>query len=140
MMRLYAQGIRFEVRGTGHKVIDSNWYKGTITFVSCDDTAHSFKSWAASAVPHVYAFNANGNRGPMVRYLDCQLMGSHSVATGSTPTTAGKIFYEGCRFINMAAATGTSGFLRWTGTVAPRYEVKDCLGGAVYVADVKNPA
>jgi hypothetical protein len=139
VMRLHAEGIRFEVRGTGHKVIDSKWYKGTITFVSCDDTAHSFQSWAASAVPHVYAFNASGNRGPMVRYLDCQLMGSHRVATGSTATTAGKVFYEGCRFITVSSATGGTGFLRWTGT-APRYEVKDCLGGATYVPDVKNPA
>ncbi len=139
VMRLYAQGIRFEVRGTGHKVIDSKWYKGTVTFVSCDDTAHSFQAWASGAVPHVYAFNANGNRGPMVRYVDCQLMGSHAVATGSSATTAGKVLYEGCRFINVSTATGTAGFLRWSGTAAPRYEIKDCLGGAVYLADVKNP-
>ncbi|MFI8521064.1 hypothetical protein ACIGEZ_25075 [Streptomyces sp. NPDC085481] len=139
-MRLYAQGIRFELRGLGHKVIDSRWYKGSISFVSCDDTANSFKSWAPNAVTHVYAFNANGDRGPTVRYTDCALMGSHQVATGSAATTAGKLIYDGCRFIDMAAATGASGFLRWTGATAPRYEISDCLGGAVYVADVKNPA
>ncbi|MEU0403685.1 hypothetical protein ABZ318_26305 [Streptomyces sp. NPDC006197] len=139
VMRLYAQGIRFELRGTGHKVIDSRWYKGSISFVSCDDTANSFKSWAPDAVTHVYAFNANGDRGPTVRYTDCALMGSHQVATGTAATTAGKLIYDGCRFIDMSSATGATGFLRWTGT-APRHEIRDCLGGAVYVADVKNPA
>ena len=139
-MRLYAQGIRFELRGLGHKVIDSRWYKGSISFVSCDDTALSFKSWAPDAVTHTYAFNANGDRGPTVRYTDCALMGSHQVATGATATTAGKLVYDGCRFIDMTSATGATGFLRWTGTTAPRYEIRDCLGGATYVADVKNPA
>lgn len=138
--RLFAQGIRFELRGVGHKVIDSQWYKGNITFESCDDTALSFKSWAPNAVTHVYDFNANGARGPMVRYVDCGLMGSHQVSTGSTPTTYGKVLYDGCRFIDMSTATGATGFLRWTGTVAPRYEMRDCLIGASYLADVKNPA
>ncbi|WP_246094902.1 hypothetical protein [Streptomyces roseicoloratus] len=139
VMRLYAQGIRFELRGTGHKVIDSRWYKGSVSFVSCDDTANSFKSWAPDAVTHVYAFDANGDRGPTVRYTDCALMGSHQVATGTAATTAGKVIYDGCRFIDMTSATGASGFLRWTGT-APRYEIRDCLGGSTYVADAKNPA
>ncbi|KOG11791.1 hypothetical protein ADK34_33335 [Streptomyces viridochromogenes] len=140
VMRLYAQGIRFELRGTGHKVIDSQWYKGNVTFVSCDDTAHSFKSWAPNAVTHVYDFEANGSRGPMVRYVDCALMGSHQVKTGASATTYGKVLYEGCRFMDMSAATGASGFLRWTGTVAPRYELRDCVGASTYLADVKNPA
>ncbi|MFI0986258.1 hypothetical protein [Streptomyces exfoliatus] len=76
----------------------------------------------------------------MVRYVDCGLMGSHQVTTGSTATTAGKLLYDGCRFIDMPTATGATGFLRWTGAVAPRYEVRDCLGGATYLANVRNPA
>jgi hypothetical protein len=79
-MRLYAQGIRFELRGPGHRVIDSSWYKGTVSFVSCDDSADSFQSWAAGALTHRYAFNLSGSRGPMVRYVDCALMGYHQVA------------------------------------------------------------
>ncbi|MFC9260694.1 hypothetical protein ACFT25_12810 [Streptomyces hydrogenans] len=31
-----------------------------------------------------------------------------------------------------------TGFLRWTGAV-PRHEIRDCLGGATCVADVKTP-
>ena len=50
------------------------------------------------------------------------------------------MLYDGCRFIDMSTATGATGFLRWTGSVAPRYEMRDCLIGANYLADVKNPA
>ncbi|MFG3056713.1 hypothetical protein ACGFZP_37990 [Kitasatospora sp. NPDC048239] len=128
LMRLYAQGIRFEVRGAGHKVIDSAWYKGTITFVSCDDTANAYQSWASgdTAVPHVYRFDAvNPSRGPMIRYQDCALLGAHQV-TAATATTAGKLLYDGCRFANASGGTGATGFLRWTGT-APWYEFRDCL-------------
>ncbi|MEV4756354.1 hypothetical protein AB0J86_14740 [Micromonospora sp. NPDC049559] len=140
VMRLYAQGIRFELRGTGHKVIDSNWYKGHVTFVSCDDSAHSFQSWAPGALTHAYAFNANGSRGPMVRYVDCDLMGYHRVTTASAAQTAGKLLYDGCRFMNQTGGAGTaSGFLRWTGGVTPRYELRDCLANASYLADVRNP-
>jgi len=138
VMRLYAQGIRFELRGTGHKVIDSQWYKGTITFVSCDDSAHSFQTWAPTALTHSYAFDASGSRGPMIRYVDCALMGYHQVRTGSAATTAGKVLYEGSRFMNTTTGTGTTGFLRWTGSI-PRYEFKDCLAGAVYLTDDKRP-
>lgn len=140
--RLYVQGIRFELHNAGQKVIDSRWHKGTITFVSCDDTAVSHQSWTDGAVAHTYAFNAIGNSGPMVRYTDCALMGSHQVTTGSTPTTAGKVLYDGCRFIDMTKAVGTddTSFLRWTGTAAPRHEIRDCLAGATYAADVKYPA
>ncbi|WP_233288951.1 hypothetical protein [Kitasatospora sp. MBT63] len=138
VMRLYAQGIRFELRGPGHKVIDSSWYKGNITFVSCDDTALSFQSWAPNAVTHVYRFDAvNPSRGPMVRYQDCALMGSHQVSA-ATATTAGKLLYDGCRFIDMTAGTGTTGFLRWTGT-APWYEFRDCQLQGARLADVKAP-
>ncbi|MFJ9808895.1 hypothetical protein ACIRTB_11725 [Streptomyces sp. NPDC101158] len=139
VLRLYVQGIRFEVQSKSHKVIDSRWTRGNITFVSCDDTAQHFQSWAADAVPHQYAFNAGGNSGPMVRYVDCALMGSHKVETGTAPTTSGKVLYDGCRFIDMNAPTGSGGFLRWTG-VAPRHEMRDCLAGPTYTADVKYPA
>ncbi|MFI5528137.1 hypothetical protein ACIA8O_06205 [Kitasatospora sp. NPDC051853] len=136
--RLYAQGIRFEVRSAKHKVIDSAWYKGTITFVSCDDTALSFQSWATTAQPHVYRFDAvSPNRAPMIRYQDCALMGSHQVTTTSA-TTAGKLLYDGCRFIDATAGTGTTGgFLRWTGN-SPWYEFRDCLTGSTRLADAKG--
>ncbi|WP_327376276.1 glycoside hydrolase family 55 protein [Streptomyces sp. NBC_01216] len=138
VMRLYAQGIRFEVRGTGHKVIDSSWYKGTITFVSCDDTAHSFKSWAVDAVPHQYRFDAvSPSRGPMIRYQDCALLGSHQVTAAGT-TTAGKLLYDGCRFNNMTTGTGASGFLRWPGA-APWYEFRDCAQKSGRLPDAKMP-
>ncbi|MFJ4680454.1 hypothetical protein [Kitasatospora sp. NPDC088783] len=138
VMRLLVQGIRFELRGAGHKLIDSAWYKGTITFVSCDDTANSFQSWAPSAVTHVYRFDTvNPSRGPMVRYQDCTLMGSHQVVA-PTATTAGKLLYDGCRFINATAGTGDTGFLRWTGT-APWYEFRDCLLKSGRQSDVKAP-
>lgn len=139
VMRLYAEGVRFELRGAGHKVIDSSWYKGTITFVSCDDTALGFQSWAAGSLAHSYAFTLNGSRGPMVRYQDCSLMGYHQVATGTTATTAGKLLYDGCRFYNQSTATGSSGFLRWAGGVTPWYQVRDCLTGAARTADVQYP-
>ncbi|GAA2807277.1 hypothetical protein RMN57_02455 [Kitasatospora sp. CM 4170] len=133
VMRLYAQGIRFEVRGKDHKVIDSAWYKGTITFVSCDDTANSFKPFAPGATPHVYRFNAvNPSRGPMIRYQDCALLGSHHVTT-ATVTTAGKVLYDGCRFADMTTAATA---LRWTGPT-PWYEFRDCLGEGVRIPDVK---
>ncbi|MER8184967.1 hypothetical protein [Kitasatospora sp. NPDC094015] len=136
VMRLYAQGIRFELRGVGHKVIDSAWYKGSITFVSCDDTALSFQSWAPNAVPHSYRFDAvNPSRGPMVRYQDCALMGSHHV-TSATATTAGKVLYDGSRFIDMTTGIGSTGFLRWSGP-APSYEFRDCLAGSARLADAK---
>jgi hypothetical protein len=139
-MRLYAEGIRFELRGANHKVIDSSWYKGTITFVSCDDTALAFQSWAAGALAHSYAFTLNGSRGPMVRYQDCSLMGYHQVATGASPTTAGKVLYDGCRLYNQSATTGSSGFLRWSsGGVTPWYQFRDCLTGATRAADVQYP-
>ncbi|MFD0261305.1 hypothetical protein ACFRKE_09415 [Kitasatospora indigofera] len=135
-MRLYAQGIRFELRGAGHKVIDSGWYKGSITFVSCDDTALSFQAWGANAVTHQYRFDAvNPSRGPMVRYQDCALMGSHQV-TAATATTAGKLLYDGCRFSSVTAGTGATGFLRWPGT-APWYEFRDCLTKSGRLADAK---
>ncbi|MER5865569.1 hypothetical protein [Kitasatospora sp. NPDC002040] len=136
--RLYVQGIRFEIRSAKHKVIDSAWYKGNITFVSCDDTALSFQSWATTAQPHVYRFDAvTPNRAPMIRYQDCALMGSHQI-TSPTATTAGKLLYDGCRFIDMTTGTGgTAAFLRWTG-VAPWYEFKDCLIGSTRLADAKG--
>jgi hypothetical protein len=137
-LRLYAQGIRFELRSARHKVIDCAWSKGTVTFVSCDDTAHAFMSWAPGALSHAYAFTTGGSRGPMVRYVDCALMGYHQVTTAGTATTAGKLRYDGCRFINQTAGTGSGGFLRWTG-VTPRYEFRDCLGGATYLPDVAVP-
>ncbi|MFE2727977.1 hypothetical protein [Kitasatospora sp. NPDC059327] len=140
VMRLYAQGIRFEVRGTGHKVIDSAWYKGTVTFVSCDDTARAFESWALTdkAVPHVYRFDAvNPSRGPVIRYQDCALLGAHQVTSG-TASTAGKLLYDGCRFANQEAGTGSAGFLRWTGP-APWYEFRDCLVKAERLPDAKVP-
>ncbi|GAA2996624.1 hypothetical protein GCM10020229_06460 [Kitasatospora albolonga] len=140
--RLYVQGIRFELRSDKHKVIDSAWYKGNITFVSCDDTALSFQGWATTAVAtHVYRFDAvTPNRAPMIRYQDCALMGSHQVTTTSA-TTTGKLLYDGCRFSDANAATGgtgaTGGLLRWTGT-APWYEFRDCSAGAVRIPDVKG--
>lgn len=138
VMRLLVQGIRFELRGVGHKLIDSAWYKGTITFVSCDDTANSYQPWAPTAVTHVYRFDTvNPSRGPMVRYQDCILMGSHQV-TAPTAMTMGKLLYDGCRFINMTAGTGDSGFLRWTG-VTPWYEFRDCLLKSGRQVDVKAP-
>ena len=137
VMRLYAQGIRFELRGDGHKVIDSRWYKGTVTFVSCDDSSQAFRSWAPGAKTHAYATTANGSRGPMVRYVDCQIMGYHEVATGAAAMTMGKVLYDGCRFLNAGAGMGASGFLRWTGA-APRYELRDCVGGSAYIPDVKG--
>jgi hypothetical protein len=136
VMRLYAEGIRFELRGTGHKVIDSKWYKGTITFNSCDDTAHSFQTWAPEAITHAYTFTTGGSRGPMVRYTDCQLMGHHQATTASTAMTMGKILYDGCRLIDQTTAAG---FLGWTGA-APRYEFRDCVAGSAYLTDVKHPA
>lgn len=140
VMRLYAQGIRFEIRGVGHKVIDSAWYKGTITFVSCDDTARAFEPWALTdkAVPHVYRFDAvNPSRGPVIRYQDCALLGSHQVTSG-TATTAGKLLYDGSRFATKEAGTGSTGFLRWTGP-APWYEFRDCLVKAERLPDAKVP-
>jgi hypothetical protein len=139
VMRLFAEGIRFELRGSGHKVIDSNWYKGTITFVSCDDTAQYFKSFAASTLAHAYNFTLNGSRGPMVRYVDCSLMGYHQVTTGTSATTAGKVLYDGCRFLNYTAATGSTGFLRWSGSVTPHYEFRDCVSGGAYLANTEAP-
>ncbi|MFI8082873.1 hypothetical protein ACIF6L_19010 [Kitasatospora sp. NPDC086009] len=139
VMRLYAQGIRFEIRGPGHKVIDSSWYKGSITFVSCDDTARSFESWVDdTVVPHVYRFDAvNPSRGPVIRYQDCALLGSHQVTSG-TATTAGKLLYDGSRFANKSEGTGAAGFLRWTGP-APWYEFRDCLVKGVRLPDAKVP-
>ncbi|MGW6918967.1 hypothetical protein ACWGB8_34885 [Kitasatospora sp. NPDC054939] len=141
VMRLYAQGIRFELRGPNHKLIDSNWYKGTITFVSCDDTANYYKDWVTDAQgklvqTHVYRFDAvSPSRAPMIRYQDCGLMGSHHVAA-ATATTVGKVLYDGCRFISTTAGTGANGFLQWTGS-APSYEFRDCQGKAARIADVK---
>ncbi|MFI8961693.1 hypothetical protein ACIGO8_06210 [Streptomyces sp. NPDC053493] len=140
VLRLFAQGIRFELQGPNHKVIDSRWTRGNITFVSCDDTAQHFQDWAPGAVTHAYAFDVDGASGPMVRYLDCALMGTHRVTTGSTPTTSGKLLYDGCRFIDARKPAGTDGFLRWTGTAAPRHEMRDCLAGPTYTPDVKYPA
>ncbi|MGY0231909.1 hypothetical protein [Longispora urticae] len=135
VMRLYAQGIRFELRCNQHKVIDSAWYKGHISFVSCDDTARAFQGFAGDAVTHVYDFTASGSRGPMVRYVDCALMGKHEVTTSTTPTTAGKVFYDGARFANRSA-----GILGWTvGGATPRHEYRDCLAGPAYLADEKKP-
>ncbi|MFB9557354.1 hypothetical protein [Streptomyces roseoviridis] len=140
VLRLYVQGIRFELRSRDHKVIHSRWTRGNITFVSCDDTAQHFQPFAPTAVPHAYDFAVDGAGGPMVRYVDCALMGSHQVRTGTAPTTSGKVLYDGCRFIDMTKATGTEGFLRWTGAAAPRHEIRDCLAGSTYTADVKYPA
>jgi hypothetical protein len=137
VMRLYAQGIRFELRGQGHKVLDSNWYKGTITFVSCDDTAQSFQGWGRGTLGHRYTFKVSGSRGPMVRYVDCALMGYHQIEAASTAMTAGKVLYDGCRFINQSAGTGGSGFLRWNGH-EPRHEFRDCLANAANLADAKG--
>ncbi|GIG61858.1 hypothetical protein Lfu02_62300 [Longispora fulva] len=133
VMRLYAQGVRFELRCDLHKVIDSAWYKGHITFESCDDTARAFQGFAAGTLTHAYDFTLNGSRGPMVRYVDCALMGRHEVTTSATPTTAGKVLYDGSRFANRS-----TGILSWTGAT-PRYEYRDCLAGAVYLADEKRP-
>jgi len=137
VMRLYAEGVRFELRAATHKVIDSHWYKGTVTFVSCDDSAHSFKTWAPDAVAHAYDFTASGSRGPMVRYVDCALMGRHQATTASGAMTMGKILYDGCRFLNQGAGTGGSGFLRWS-SASPRYEFRDCTVGSTYLADAKG--
>jgi hypothetical protein len=71
----------------------------------------------------------------MVRYVDCALMGYHQVTTEATATTAGKVLYDGSRFLNYTVGTGTGGFLRWAGGVTPRYEFRDCLAGAAYLAN-----
>lgn len=137
--RLYVAGIRFELRGPEHKVIDSHWYKGNITFSSCDDTSHGFEDWAAEAVSHAYAFTRNGSRGPMVRYVDCALVSHHQVTTTDTELTAGKLKYDGCQFYSHQQGTGDAGFLRWTGGVRPHYEFRDCLAGSEYLPDETAP-
>jgi hypothetical protein len=139
VMRLYAQGIRFELRAPTHKVIDSRWPRGTVTFVSCDDTAHSWKNWAtgATTATHTFKFNTSGSSGPMIRYLDCALMGHHEATTASSAMTMGKILYDGCRFMNHGAGTGTSGFLRWS-SAAPRYEFRDCIAVASYLPNASG--
>lgn len=142
VLRLYAEGIRFELRGANHKVIDCGWYKGSITFVSCDDTALAYQSWGATALTHAYNFSVGGSRGPMVRYQDCALMGYHQVTTATTATTSGKVLYDGCRVASQStgAGTGTTGFLRWTkDNVAPYYEFRDCLTGSTRLQDTKSP-
>ncbi|MEV1009531.1 hypothetical protein [Streptomyces sp. NPDC049881] len=136
VLRLYAAGVRFELRGKNQKIIDSKWTRGHITFVSCDDTAHSFQGWAAESNSHLYAFNGGG---PMVRYQDCALLGYHKVVTsGSTAT--GKVLYDGCRIMDETKASGTDtdSFFRWEGT-QPAHELRDCVVNGSRAADVKRP-
>jgi hypothetical protein len=138
VMRMYVQGIRFELRGAGHKVIDSSWYKGSVTFVSCDDTALSYQAWAPAASTHAYRFDMGGSRGPMIRYQDCGLMGYHQVTTAAGAPTTGKMLYDGCRFIDQTAGSGVLGFLRWTGAT-PSHEFRDCQLKGARLPDAKVP-
>ncbi|WP_223290916.1 hypothetical protein [Streptomyces avicenniae] len=133
--RLYAAGIRFELRGAGHKVIDSSWDRGHVTFLSCDDSAHSYRPWADEANSHLYRFNG---RGPMVRYTDCTLLGYHKVVTSAAATTEGKVLYDGCRIMDETSASGANAFFRWEGS-QPWHEFRDCVIGQGRLADLKRP-
>ncbi|MFD3596224.1 glycosyl hydrolase family 28-related protein [Nocardia sp. NPDC058640] len=125
--RFLAQGVRFEVRSQHHRVIDCGWVTGNVTFESCSDTAlayqvvsnkntaNSFPAFGnASPRTHSYDWTTWGT-GPIVRYLDCQLMGYHQVTTNAAMGPVGKIIYDGCSLATEPQAT----FLRSTQATAP---------------------
>lgn len=125
--RFLAQGVRFEVRSQHHRVIDCGWVSGNVTFESCSDTAvayqvivnknapNSFPAFGdASPLTHSYDWTHWGT-GPIVRYLDCQLMGYHQVVTGPAVAPVGKMIYDGCSLATEPSAT----FLRSTDAPAP---------------------
>jgi hypothetical protein len=130
VLRLLVQGVRFELRSQNQKVIDCGWHRGNITFISCHDssaayrvlgnrtTPGSYANWdanGASSITHAYDWTYNGG-GPVVRYMDCELMGKHKVTTNSSVSN-GKIVYDGCRFLTETTATT---MLSWT-SGAPKY-------------------
>lgn len=125
--RLLVEGCRFEPKAATHKIIDCNWEAGNVTFISCADVGSLQvlgSPGPADYTLHNYTATTN-NRIPIVRYVDCVLAGNHSLTTGSTAVSTGKIIYEGCRFFHWNVATGSTGFLRATGSAMPHYAFRD---------------
>ncbi len=98
-----------------------------VSFESCSDTAlayqvvvhqttpNSFSAFGnAAPLTHTYDWSTWGT-GPIVRYLDCQLMGYHQVTTNPAIGPVGKIIYDGCSLATEPPAT----FLRSTKATAP---------------------
>lgn len=123
------EGVRFEPKGSGHKILNSSMADGFIHFDSCSDNASSQNS--GSYTHERYTVNANsiwsGRVAPVVRFTN----GSHGgyiryIASGGAQTRGGFVV-DGCKWYRGDTGQktdeiqgGTNPILQWSGS-APNY-------------------
>jgi hypothetical protein len=96
VQRFHAEDIRFEVRDPRVRVIDCAWDAGTVHFNDCDDTSNAFKDFSAGLAAHRYRL---GDKGPLIRYDMCRLVGRHRYeTTGSRADAPPLARYDMCHF------------------------------------------
>lgn len=94
-IRFLCIGPRVEHRVQTSKLIECNWYDGSISFISIDNAAMDF------TVPsYVNALFDVSNGTPTVKFDGCRLAGKHSylVNYGSYNHNNNKVMYENTRF------------------------------------------
>ncbi|RTE08113.1 hypothetical protein [Paenibacillus whitsoniae] len=100
-VRFLCIGPRIEHRVQTSKLIECNWYDGSITFLSVDNASMDF-----SVPSYVNALFDVSNGTPTVKFDGCRLAGKHSflVNYGSYNHNNDKIVYENTRFTQAAKA------------------------------------
>ncbi|GGT58376.1 hypothetical protein [Streptomyces purpureus] len=93
VQHLSVRDVRFELRNALSQVIFSRWNAGHITFDQCSDTAQGFRSHSPGLVAHEYDVAAGA---PQIRYVQCDLVGTHRVRSGAASTARGRIVYDQC--------------------------------------------
>lgn len=120
--------VRFEPKGSGHKILSSSAADGMFTFLSCSDQGASQNSGTYTHERYTVNGNAiwSGNVAPIVRFQDCSLGGYVRYAGGAQ--TKGGFIFDGCKSYrgdlgqkaNEIQGGGSDPMLQWS-SGAPHY-------------------
>lgn len=119
--------VRFEPKGSGHKILSSQAADGMFTFQSCSDQGASQNSGTYTHERYTITGNNiwSGNVAPIVRFQDCS-MGGYVRYAGGAQTKGGFVF-DGCKVYRGDLGQkadeiqgGTNPILQWS-SGAPHY-------------------
>lgn len=101
--RLLVQGVRVEHRHSASKLIDSQWKRGHITFISVDTGTKQLDVGANTWI--TATFTGVDNDMATVEFIDCDLMGKHSYQFESlSHERSRRVVYRGCEICNFDSA------------------------------------
>jgi hypothetical protein len=117
--RFHLEGVRMELASSKAQVINSKWKWGSIEFIGLDNSTQAFHDDATSGFTNVInsVFDFNGESGPIVSWINCQLQGKHQYIYGpNSYLQRSSVRYQNCDLVQNAevnsflniVATGTN--------------------------------